>query len=45
MALSKAATFDSHNPVNNEVIASYEIFGEEAVRAAVDRARDASREW
>lgn len=45
MALSKAATFDSHNPVNNEVIASYEIFGQEAVNAAVERARDASREW
>jgi acyl-CoA reductase-like NAD-dependent aldehyde dehydrogenase len=45
MALSKTATFDSHNPVDNQVIASHEIFSEEAVKAAVDRARVASQEW
>ncbi len=45
MAPTQAATFDSHNPVTNEVIASHEIYSEEAVKAAVDRAREASREW
>jgi acyl-CoA reductase-like NAD-dependent aldehyde dehydrogenase len=45
MAPTKAATFDSHNPATNEVIASHEIYNEDAVRAAVERARDASREW
>jgi acyl-CoA reductase-like NAD-dependent aldehyde dehydrogenase len=45
MAPTKAATFDSHNPATNEVIASHEIYSEEAVKAAVERARDASREW
>ena len=45
MALSKTATFDSLNPVTNEVIASHEIYSEEAVKAAVDRARAASLEW
>jgi acyl-CoA reductase-like NAD-dependent aldehyde dehydrogenase len=45
MALTKSGTFDSHNPVTNEVIASHEIFSEEAVHAAVDRARTAAQEW
>ena len=45
MAPTQSATFDSHNPVTNEVIASHEIYSEEAVKAAVERARDASREW
>ena len=45
MAPTQAATFDSHNPTTNEVIASHEIYSEDAVRAAVERARDASREW
>jgi acyl-CoA reductase-like NAD-dependent aldehyde dehydrogenase len=45
MAPTNAATFDSHNPATNEVIASHEIYSEEAVKAAVERARDASREW
>jgi acyl-CoA reductase-like NAD-dependent aldehyde dehydrogenase len=45
MALSKNATFDSHNPVTNDVIASHEIYSEEAVKAAVERARGASQEW
>jgi acyl-CoA reductase-like NAD-dependent aldehyde dehydrogenase len=45
MAPSKTTTFDSHNPVTNEVIASHEIYSEEAVKAAVDRARAASLEW
>ena len=34
MAPSKTATFDSHNPVTNEVIASHEIYSEAAVKAA-----------
>ena len=45
MAPSKNATFDSHNPVTNEVIASHEIYSEAAVKAAVERARTASQEW
>jgi acyl-CoA reductase-like NAD-dependent aldehyde dehydrogenase len=45
MALTKDLTFDSHNPVTNEVIASHENFSEIAVRAAVYRARSASQEW
>ena len=45
MAPTKEATFDSHNPATNEVIASHEIYSEAAVKAAVDRAREASREW
>ncbi len=45
MALTDLARFDSHNPVTNEVLASYEIFSEEAVNSAVDRARVASRAW
>ena len=38
-------TFDSHNPVTNKVISSHEIYNETAVVAAVERAREASREW
>ena len=45
MVLSDTSTFASHNPVTNEVITSHEIFSEAAVRAAVDRARNASKEW
>jgi acyl-CoA reductase-like NAD-dependent aldehyde dehydrogenase len=45
MVLSDTTTFDSHNPVTNEVIAPHEIFSEAAVRGAVDRARSASQEW
>ena len=45
MVLSHTATFDSHNPVTDGVIASYEIYSEAAVKAAVDRARAASQEW
>ena len=45
MVLSDTSTFASHNPVTDEVITSHEIFSEAAVRAAVDRARNASKEW
>jgi acyl-CoA reductase-like NAD-dependent aldehyde dehydrogenase len=45
MAPTDTLTFDSHNPVTNEVITSHENFNELAVRAAVDRARSASQEW
>ena len=45
MVLSDTSTFNSHNPVDNEVIASHEIYGEAAVRAAVERARNAAQEW
>jgi hypothetical protein len=45
MVLSDTSTFASHNPVTDEVITSHEIFSEAAVRAAVERARDVSKEW
>ena len=45
MVLSDTSTFASHNPVTDEVITSHEIFSEAAVRAAVDRARNTSKEW
>jgi len=45
MVLSDTSTFNSHNPVDDEVIASHEIYGEAAVRAAVERARNAAHEW
>lgn len=45
MVLSDTSTFTSHNPVTDEVITSYEIFSEVAVRGAVDRARAATQEW
>ena len=45
MVLSDTSTFASHNPVTDEVISSHEIFSEAAVRAAVDRTRNASKEW
>ena len=45
MVLSDTLTFASHNPVTDEVITSHEIFSEAAVRAGVDRARNASKEW
>jgi acyl-CoA reductase-like NAD-dependent aldehyde dehydrogenase len=45
MYLSKGPTFDSHNPVNNEVIASHLITDETGVREAVSTARAASQQW
>ena len=45
MYLSKGPTFDSHNPVNNEVIASHLITDEAGVREAVATARAASQQW
>ena len=45
MASTDTQTFNSHNPVNNEVIASHEIFSQVGVQAAVARARTASQEW
>jgi acyl-CoA reductase-like NAD-dependent aldehyde dehydrogenase len=45
MVLSDTSTFNSHNPVNDEIIASHEIYSEAAVRAAVERARSAAQEW
>ena len=45
MSLSKAQTFDSLNPVNDEVIASHPITDEAGVRAAVASARAASVQW
>ncbi|MEY4109546.1 MAG: hypothetical protein RJB35_860, partial [Actinomycetota bacterium] len=44
MALS-TTTFDSHNPVTNDVISTHEIYNETAVVAAVERARNAAQEW
>jgi len=45
MVLSDTSTFNPHNPVNDEIIASHEIYSEAAVRAAVERARSAAQEW
>jgi len=45
MYLSKGPTFDSHNPVNNEVIASHLITDVAGVREAVATARAASQQW
>lgn len=45
MYLSKGPTFDSHNPVNNEVIASHLITDEAGVCEAVSTARAASQQW
>ena len=45
MYLSKGPTFYSHNPVNNEVIASHVITDEAGVREAVATARAASQQW
>jgi acyl-CoA reductase-like NAD-dependent aldehyde dehydrogenase len=45
MSLSKAQTFDSLNPVNDEVIASHPITDEAGVRAAVATARTAALQW
>jgi len=45
MSLSKAQTFDSLNPVNDEVIASHPITDEAGVRAAVAAARLAAAQW
>lgn len=45
MSLSKAQTFDSLNPVTDEVIASHPITDEAGVRAAVATARATSVQW
>ena len=45
MSLSKAQTFDSLNPVNDEVIASHPITDEAGVRAAVATARTTALQW
>ena len=45
MSLSKAQTFDSLNPVNDELIASHPITDEAGVRAAVATARTAALQW
>jgi acyl-CoA reductase-like NAD-dependent aldehyde dehydrogenase len=45
MVLSDTSTFNSQNPVTDEVITSYEIYSEAAVHAAVERARNAAQEW
>jgi len=45
MVLSDTSTFNSHNPVTDEVITSHEIYSEAAVHAAVERARNAAQEW
>ncbi len=39
------ATFDSLNPITGDVVATYPVHGEEEVRAAVARAREAGGEW
>ena len=45
MVLSDTSTFNSHNPVDDDVIASHDIYSEAAVRTAVERARNAAHEW
>lgn len=45
MSLTKVQTFDSLNPVTDEVIASHLITDEAGVRAAVSTARAASVQW
>jgi acyl-CoA reductase-like NAD-dependent aldehyde dehydrogenase len=45
MAPAHTSTFDSLNPATGERIDSHEIYNEQSVRAAVERARDASLEW
>jgi acyl-CoA reductase-like NAD-dependent aldehyde dehydrogenase len=45
MAPAHTSTFDSLNPATGERIDSHEIYNEQSVRAAVERARDASHEW
>jgi acyl-CoA reductase-like NAD-dependent aldehyde dehydrogenase len=39
------ATFDSLNPITGDVVASHPVHGEEEVRAAVERAREAAAWW
>ena len=38
-------TFESLNPANGEVVGTHPVHGEAAVRAAVERAREASQWW
>ena len=38
-------TFDSVNPANSEVIATFPVFGQTEVNAAVERAHDAAQWW
>jgi acyl-CoA reductase-like NAD-dependent aldehyde dehydrogenase len=45
MAKSLEKTFDSLNPATGDIIASYPIFSEDQVRAAVSTARAASQDW
>lgn len=45
MAPTKKSIFESYNPVTDEAISAHEIYSEESVRAAVERARAAAGEW
>ena len=45
METLKSSTFDSHNPVDGTVIASYPNTSAADVNAAVDRAQSASLAW
>jgi acyl-CoA reductase-like NAD-dependent aldehyde dehydrogenase len=38
-------TFDSLNPITGDVVATHPVHGEEEVRAAVERAREAAGRW
>src|SRR5260370_39088342 len=38
-------TFDSVNPATSEVIATFPVFGQAEVSAALERAREAARWW
>jgi aldehyde dehydrogenase (NAD+) len=45
MATKQRPSFDSHNPVNGDAIATYPIFGEGEIAEIVTRARTATTKW
>ena len=45
MAIKRSSLFNSHNPVNGEVIGTYPIMSESEVGEVVSRARETSAEW
>jgi acyl-CoA reductase-like NAD-dependent aldehyde dehydrogenase len=44
-AVETRETFDSLNPITGDVVASHPVHGEEEVRAAVSRAKEAAEWW
>jgi acyl-CoA reductase-like NAD-dependent aldehyde dehydrogenase len=45
VAMPERETFESLNPASGEVVAAHPVHDEQAVRAAVDRAREAAHWW